>query len=79
MNDCENDGKSFSFECGYCEYMYETNVVYKPKSLLNIIKDEMNDGFHKYCEDIKTEYWQIKNHHHLLLLKVNKLEGIYNS
>lgn len=54
MNDCENDGKSFSFECGYCEYMYETNVVYKPKSLLNIIKDEMNDGFHKYCEDIKN-------------------------
>lgn len=54
MNDCDNDGKSFSFECCYCEYTYETNVVYKPKSLVNIIKDEMNDGFHRFCDDIKN-------------------------
>ncbi|RCK66024.1 hypothetical protein Cantr_01691 [Candida viswanathii] len=55
MNDCDDNGKSFSFDCAFCEFAYETKVVYKPRSLVSIIKDEkMDDGFHGFCEDIRN-------------------------
>lgn len=51
--DHDNNGKAFEFICGYCQYRFKTNVIYKPKPLYKIIIDEMNDPFHRLCQEIK--------------------------
>ncbi|KAG7663773.1 uncharacterized protein J8A68_002633 [[Candida] subhashii] len=56
LTDHEENGKSFRFNCVYCEWGYVTDVVYKPKSLHYILRDEMEkdpDGFQKLCGEIK--------------------------
>ncbi|KAL6449710.1 DCTN4 Dynactin subunit 4 [Candida maltosa Xu316] len=86
MNDFEKNGKSFEFGCVFCEYKYSTRIVYQPKSLMNIIKDEMDDGFHVMCNDIKNEvlkyqgndYKSVKQSDQVLknleLMNINKKE-----
>lgn len=51
--DHDNNGKAFEFNCGYCQYSFKTKVIYKPKPLYKIIMDEMDDPFHKLCQEIK--------------------------
>lgn len=51
-------GKSFKFNCTYCPYDYVTQVILKPKSLLNIIKQEKlaNDEFSNIFSKFKLSY-----------------------
>lgn len=60
-------GKQFDFKCGMCEYCYSTEVITKPKSLLNIIKEEYNtnNSFHDAFLALRTLY-QDKLHHEAL-------------
>ncbi|EGW33715.1 uncharacterized protein SPAPADRAFT_70001 [Spathaspora passalidarum NRRL Y-27907] len=56
MTDHDNKGKSFNFNCVYCEYSYVTSVIYKPKSLHAIVDDEKRanpDSFHQLCDAIR--------------------------
>lgn len=35
-----NGGKVFKFNCGFCSYTYTTQIILKPRSIYNIIKNE---------------------------------------
>lgn len=38
----EKKGKKFEFTCTFCDYTYDSQVILKPKSVWNIVKDDHN-------------------------------------
>lgn len=49
-------GKKFSFTCTFCDYRYQTKIITKPKSILNILRGEYteNNELVEYFEHIST-------------------------
>lgn len=49
-------GKQFSFSCTFCDFSYETKIITKPKSILNIIRGEYaeNNDLEEYFNLIST-------------------------
>lgn len=43
-------GKQFTFNCGYCDYSYETEVITKPIPLLKHLRAKADPRFSRLCE-----------------------------
>ncbi|CAI5756227.1 unnamed protein product [Candida verbasci] len=79
MMDHDSNGKSFEFSCQFCDYNYDTGVVYKPKSLHGIIEELKTDTFIRKCKQIlkmadKTEELSERVRMNLKLSQLDKKE-----
>lgn len=56
-----SNGKSFEFNCTYCQYSYVTKIISKPKALSSILKQErlerdlFANTFNKFKSDLQSD------------------------
>ncbi|KAK6461298.1 hypothetical protein DFJ63DRAFT_222091 [Scheffersomyces coipomensis] len=76
MNNHDENGKSFSFNCKFCQFSYTTKVIEKPKSLISIITQEKKndqDYYAKVYDHVRSSVLETQPQKSLDELKVKNL------
>lgn len=72
-------GKQFTFQCVTCDYHYDSEIILKPKSVYNIVKEEYQSYNTSFFNDIRT-YYKHKMNYDTLSHQLTKdiAKGKYN-